>query len=195
MSLTGNLKYGTARSRSNSVCGSVATDLPIPLKGNHSAVLHDTGTGFSILPGQRIEEADNWMLPVVETCEFIAARHNKYVHLRRSLLVRIKMEHEGEQVEILSGSDEMGRGGLILSMPCMLDLRGGATCDMELFLTQDREPLPVRGTVRKITRSVGEDTIRYKIQIEFGKLDRMAENELGAFVDAAQPQETHPLLV
>jgi len=195
MSSTGDPKYGTARSRSNCVAGSASTDLPIPLRGSHAAVLHDTGTGFTILPGQRIEDPCNWVIPVVETCQFIASRRNGYVHLKRSLLVRIKTDRKGELVEILSGSQEIGRGGLALCMPCTLDLHVGAACDMELFLTQDREPLPVRGTVRKISRMIGEDTIRYRIEIEFDKLGRALESELRAFVDAARPEELHPLLV
>ena len=189
MSLTGHLKYGTARTRSNAVCGSAAADLPIPLKGNHSAVLHDTGTGYAILPGQ----TGDWMLPVVETCELVTRRH-KYVRLQRSVLVRMKVRRNGDEVEVLSGSDEIGRQGLIVTMPCTLDFQAGVSCDMELFLTQDREPLPVRGTVRRITRAVGEDSIRYKMEIEFGKLDAAALKELGAFVDSAKPRDLRPIL-
>lgn len=193
MSLTGDLKYGSARSRS--AAPSAATDLPITLKGNHSAVLHDTGTGFSVLPNQMAPEATDWMLPVVETCEFIAQRRNKFAHLKRSLLVRVNLRRKGESVEILCGSQEMGRNGMMLSMPCTLDFAVGMTCDMELFLTQDREPLPVHGTVRRISRTLGVDAIRYKIEVEFAKLGHLAESELAAFVDAAQPEELRPILV
>ena len=89
----------------------------------------------------------------------------------------------------------MGHTGMMLSMPCTLDFAVGMTCDMELFLTQDREPLPVRGTVRRISRTFGEDAIRYKIEVGFAKLGHLAESELAAFVDAAQPEELRPILV
>lgn len=195
MSLTGELKYKHGMSQATAPSGSAANDLPVTLRGNRSAVLHDTGTGFELLPGMFADATTGWIVPPMEVCELIRSHREKYVHLKRSLLVRVTMKRKGEPVELLCGCEEMGHKGLILSLPCTLDFGPGNTCDLELFLTQDREPMPVRGTVRNINRTLGEDTIRYKVEVEFGKLDSLTRSELDAFVHAAKPEEQRPLLV
>jgi hypothetical protein len=192
MSLTGELKYKGGRVRS---AGSAATDLPITLRGNHAAALHDTGIGYEAMAGAYADATTGWIVPPMEICELVRSHREKYVPLKRSLLVRVKMARRKESVELLCGCDEIGHRGLILSLPCTLDFGPGASCDLELFLTQDREPLPIRGTVRNISRTLGEDTIRYKVEVEFGKLSHLTQSELDAYVLAAKPEEQRPLLV
>lgn len=192
MSLTGELKYKGGRARS---AGSAATDLPITLRGNHTAALHDTGIGYEALSGAYADATTGWSVPSMEICELIRSHRENYVHLKRSLLVRVKMARKKDSVELLCGCDEIGHRGLILSLPCALGFGPGTSCDLELFLTQDREPLPIRATVRNISRTLGEDTIRYKVDVEFRKLDHLTQSELDAFVHAAKPEEQRPLLV
>ncbi len=131
----------------------------------------------------------------MEVCDLIRIRREKFAQLKRPLLVRVKVERKDEFVEVLCGCDEIGHRGLVLSLPCTLDFNPGVSCDLELFLTQDREPLPVRGTVRDISRTPGEDAIRYKVEVEFGKLEHLTQSELDAYVHAAKPVEQRPLLV
>lgn len=195
MSLTGGLKFRNGQTRSAVPSGSAATDLPITLRGNHAAVLHDTGVGYDLLPGMFADATTGWIVPPMEVCELVRSQREKYVHLKRSLLVRVKMRRKSEPIELLCGCEEIGNRGLMLSLPCTMDFVPGTACDLELFLTQDREALPVKGTVRNISRTLGADTIRYKVEVEFGKLNSLTQSELDAFVHTAKPEEQRPLLV
>ncbi len=191
MSLAGEHKLKNGQVRSVAA----APELPMSMKGNRSTTMYDAGMGLEYMTGVYADATSGWVVPPIEICEQIRAQREKFVRLKRSLLVRVRTSRKGETVELLCGCDAIGHKGLVLSLPCTLDFTAGATSDLELFLTQDREPLPIRGTVRNISRTVGEDTIRYKVEIEFGRLNSLTRSELDAFVHAAKPEEQRPLLV
>lgn len=168
-------------------------DLPIPLKGGHTAALHDTGVQFTVLPGGL--DSESGMLPILGLDDFISQHRESLIHLLQPLLVRLNLAHKsGDTVRILCASEDVGCKGIRLMLPCQLGLCAGKTLDMELFLPQATDPIKVNGTVRRVQRSNAEDMVRYAVEVEFGQLSGLTERELAAFIYASQLHERRRLL-
>lgn len=166
-----------------------APNLPLALGGSHAASLHDTGVGFIVLP--EISSDQEHILPI-EPHSLAVLHRESLTALQRTLTVRLTLQREGSPVRIVCGSREMGCTGMILSLPCKLNLEPGMAFDMEVFLPSVNRPVETHATVRKVSRAPDDDTIRYKVEVNFDKLTNSAEHEIGSFVQAARCQERPP---
>jgi len=188
-----NKRSGKAPCQSSALGTPSNMDLPILLKGSHTAALHDTGVGFAILPTGTPTELEEG-LPIRDVDELTGTQRETLVHLTRSLLVRLNLTRHSEDLRILCASEDIGCGGLLLTLPCRMDLSSGNTLDMELFLPSAKQPIRVHGTVQNVSRTVGEDVIRYIVEVKFGQLDAAIEREIAAFAHASQLQECRHML-
>ena len=165
-----------------------APNLPLTLDGSHAASLHDTGVGFPVLPQATDQEH---VLPI-EPHALAVLSHETLTSLQRTLTVRLTLDREGSPVKIICGSRELGCRGMVLSLPCKLDLKPGMTFDMELFLPSTNRPVETRAMVRRVSRAAGEDSIRYTVEVDFDKLTNPAEHEIDSFVQSSRLKERPP---
>lgn len=166
-----------------------APNLPLTSGGSHAASLHDTGVGFSVLP--EIPSDQEHILPI-EPGALAVLHREKLTSLQRTLTVRLTLQREGSPVKLVCGSKELGCRGMILSLPCKLDLKPGAGFDLEVFLPSLNRPVETHATVRKVGRAANNDTIRYKVEVDFDRLTSSAEHEIASFVQAARCLERPP---
>lgn len=181
--------------RSNAYSGPVsaralpAPNLPLALAGSHAASLHDTGVGFTVLP----ETSDLEHVLPVEPHGLAGPHRETLTSLQRSLTVRLELERDGSPVKIICGSRDLGCRGMILSLPCKLDLKPGMAFDMELFLPSVNRPVETHATVRRVSQAADDDSIRYRVEVDFDKLTSSAEHEIGSYiVQASRLQERPP---
>lgn len=183
--VSGKRKTRNAYSGSSAADRSTAPDIPLPLRGNHTAVFHDTGAGFTILPGDSVSKLQE-ARPLVDPCEFVGPHRETFTHLARSVLVRMRLVWHGLPVLVLCGSDDLGCRGITLTLPCKLKLEPGTALDLEIFLPSAKKPIPAHAIVRKVVCTTGADRIRFKVEVEFAELRSWAEREIAAFVRASQ---------
>lgn len=165
-----------------------APNLPLTLGGSHAASLHDTGVEFTVLP----EISDQEHILPIEPHSLAVLHRESLTALQRTLTVRLTLEREGAPVRMICGSKEMGCRGMILSLPCKLDLKSGMAFDMEVFLPSLNRPVETHATVRSVSRAADDSTVRYKVEVDFDKLTSSAEHEIGSFVQAARCQKRPP---
>lgn len=126
-------------------------------------------------------------LPPLDPSDLIAQRREELVHLPEPLLIRLNLRgRDNERISVLCTGEDIGRTGARMMLPCLLGLSRGRKLDMELFLPSVPEPLPVRGTIRRISRTSGEDIIRYAVEVEFGCLVTSTAVEIAAFLCDSQ---------
>lgn len=127
--------------------------------------------------------------------ESMTEPHESYVHLSRSMLVRLNIQRSnGDTTPVLCVSQEVNHMGLKMRLPCQLNLTPGSVLDMELFTLFRDTPVAVKAVVEKVLRTVGEDIVRYMVEIRFKNLNPAAEHEINAFIHAAQLDERRMLL-
>ena len=164
-------------------------DLPIRLKGNRSATLHDTGLPCPTLPIHEVQEIQEDSLLMADLEHFIRNNRDSFLHLRIPLLTRAYVPRPGDQiVRILCVSEEVGCAGIKILLPCRLDLKPGSALAMELFIPGRGNPVPVRGVVSKISHTAAEDIVRYVIEVRFGPLTADALRDIARFVHATQSE-------
>ncbi|GEM_PF-6578501 len=118
-----------------------------------------------------------------------------YVHLSRSMLVRLNIRRSnGDSTPVLCVSQEVKHTGLKMRLPCRLALSPGAVLDMELFTLFRDTPVAVKAVVENVVRTVGEDIVRYMVEVRFKNLAPPAEHEINAFIHAAQLDERRMML-
>ena len=167
-------------STTSAFSSNMGVDLPIPMKNGHASVLHDTGAGFSILSGPGSSNA------LQDPNALIGQQHEKMVHLDRSLLVRLNITRKsGETISVLCTSEEVGRTGVRVHLPCKMGLESGINLDAELFLNGSIEPTTTHGIVRSVDRMSHEDINRFMIEIEFSHLSSRASEEISSFLHKA----------
>ena len=182
--------------RSNAYSGPVpvralpAPNLPLTLGGSHAASLHDTGVGFSVLPETSGDQEH--VLPI-EPHSLVGLRRETLTSLQRSLTVRLVLERDGSPVKIICGSRDLGCRGMILCLPCKLDLKPGMAFDMELFLPSVNRPVETHATVRRVSQAADDDSIRYRVEVDFDKLTSSAEHEIGSYIVQASRLQERPL--
>ncbi len=167
--------------------------LPIPLRNGRLATLHDTGVEGTVLPERLPTMAENAATDaqptatVDEDCE-------PYVHLNRSLLVRLSLPRaNGETARILCVVEDIQGTGLKLRLPCKLGLRPGMVVAMELFISPE-DPVTAKAVVRTVSRTPAGDVVRYVVEMRFKDLSAAAEREINAFIQAAQIDERQTML-
>lgn len=166
-----------------------APNLPLTLGGSHAASLHDTGVSFSVLPDISVDQEH--VLPI-EPHSLAVLHRETLTSLQRSLTVRLVLERDGSPVKIICGSKDLGSRGMILNLPCKLDLKPGMAFDMELFLPPVNRPVETHATVRRVSRAADDDTVRYRVEVDFDKLTSTAEHEIASFVQASRLKERPP---
>jgi len=166
-----------------------APNLPLTHGGSHAASLHDTGVGFSVLP--EISSDQEHILPI-EPGSLAVLHREALTSLQRTLTVRMTLQKEGSPIKVICASRELGCRGMILSLPCKMDMKPGMGFDLEVFLPSLNRPVETHATVRKVGRSADDDAIRYKVEVAFDKLASSAEHEIDSFVQAAKRRERPP---
>jgi len=168
-------------------------DVPVPLKSSRCAALHDTGISADSVSGSHSPEARQEG-PLSGLDDLIRQPHEPFVHLDRSLLVRLKLAHRnGEPIAVLCATDEIRCGGVHLLLPCALGLKPETAVDMELFIPSSSDPVAASGVVRKVGRLKGEDVSRYRVEVEFRRLTGQAQGRIAAFVQEARMDERRAL--
>ena len=158
------------------------------------AVLRDTGFFLDVRPKKTSLGLESEALPLLDSSNLIGQRREKLVRLPEPVLVRLNLRgQDNERISVLCTGEDIGRTGARMMLPCPLGLSRGKKLNMELFLPSAREPLPVRGTIRRISRTSGEDIIRYVVEVEFGDLVTSTAAEIAAFTYESQLRQRRHL--
>jgi len=169
-------------------------EVPIPLKNGRLATLTDAGVKGDLLSEHSAAGSKRNSTSHGQPAQLMREKHESYAHLNRSLLVRLNVERpNGEIVQVLCVTEDISRTGLKLRLPCRLDFRSGTMIDMEL-LTSPENPVAVKAVVHRVLRTAGEDIVRYLIEVQFKNLSRPAQQEINAFIQAAQMEERRIVL-
>lgn len=169
-------------------------EMPVPLKGIRATSANDTGVAFSVVQNTISPDHEDGAQSVMALGELLGLHRDTFVRLEQPLLVGLTLtRNSGEEIRVYCCSREIQRKNIRLILPCQLGLREGSVLNMELYLPSGDQPVAASGQVRKVSRTHGEDVVRYTLEVEFGMSNRRAESKIAAFIEACQMQEHRAL--